>query len=100
MFEGVDGRCEDVLSVAQHRFDGCVDVGLQQAVLCRQVDDGNHGAATAFSSTSTRPLLPQSIRASRSGRERHPSSTNISRSMSLFSSVMCEGCTANCVVKS
>src|SRR5688572_11953879 len=53
-----------------------------------------------FSSTSTRPLLPQSILASRSGRDRQPSSTNISRSMSLFSSVMCDGSTSNCVVKS
>src|SRR5262245_35523293 len=48
-------------------------------------------AHACFSSTSTRPFLPQSIRASRSERERHPSSTNISRSMSLLSIVMCEG---------
>ena len=66
---------------------------------CRSTS-GIMRATTAFSSTSTRPLLPQSIRASRSGRERHPSSTNISRSMSLFNSVMCEGSTSNCVVKS
>jgi len=40
------------------------------------------------------------VRASRSGRERHPSRTNIRRSMSLFSNVMCVGSTSNCVVKS
>src|SRR5262245_50879916 len=62
--------------------------------------DRHQSPVPSFSRTRTRPLLPQSMRASRSGRERQPSRTNIRRSMSLLRSVMWLGSTSNWVVKS
>src|SRR6185503_4442967 len=54
----------------------------------------------SFSRTSTRPLLPQSMRTSRSGRDRQPSRTNINRSISLLRSVMWEGSRSSSCLKS
>ena len=69
--ECLDGRAEHELRALEYATHRGVDLGLERPVLHLQIDKRNHRGA--FSRTSTRPLLPQSMRASRSGRERQPS---------------------------